>query len=40
MAGRIKLDELVTRRFALDQINEAFRAMEAGDVARGILELG
>lgn len=40
MEGRIKLDELVTRRFALDEINEAFRAMDAGEVARGILDLG
>lgn len=39
MEGRIKLDELITRRFALDEINEAFRAMEAGEVARGILQL-
>ena len=39
MAGRIKLDELVTRRFDLTDINEAFRAMEAGEVARGILDL-
>lgn len=37
MEGRIKLDELITRRFGLDEINEAFRAMEAGEVARGIL---
>ena len=39
MEKRIKLDELVTRRFALDEINEAFRAMDAGEVARGILDL-
>lgn len=39
MEGRIKLNELITRRFALDEINEAFRAMEAGEVARGILQL-
>jgi len=35
MEGRIKLDELITRRYALDEVNEAFRAMEAGEVARG-----
>jgi Zn-dependent alcohol dehydrogenase len=39
LAGRIKLDELITRRFGLDDINEAFRAMEVGEVARGILDL-
>lgn len=35
--GRIKLDELISRRFALDEINEAFAAMEAGEVARGVV---
>src|SRR5262249_56816378 len=39
MEGKIKLDELITRRFGLDEINEAFRAMEAGEVARGVLDL-
>lgn len=34
---RIKLDELISRRFALDEINEAFRMMEAGEVARGVI---
>jgi S-(hydroxymethyl)glutathione dehydrogenase / alcohol dehydrogenase len=37
MEGRIKLDELITRRYGLDDVNEAFRAMEAGEVARGVL---
>src|SRR5262249_29996191 len=39
MEGKIKLEELITRRFGLDEINEAFRAMEAGEVARGVLDL-
>ncbi|HUZ01509.1 MAG TPA: Zn-dependent alcohol dehydrogenase [Thermomicrobiaceae bacterium] len=34
---RLKLDELISRRFALDEINEAFAAMEAGEVARGVI---
>jgi len=37
MEGRIKLDELITRRYSLDEINDAFRAMEAGEVARSIV---
>jgi Zn-dependent alcohol dehydrogenase len=37
MEGRIKLDELITRRYGLDEVNEAFRAMEAGEVARSVL---
>jgi len=35
--GRLKLDEMVSRRGRLDDINEAFRAMKAGEVARSVL---
>jgi S-(hydroxymethyl)glutathione dehydrogenase/alcohol dehydrogenase len=37
MAGRLKLDELVTRTYPLEGINEAFAAMKAGEVARSIV---
>jgi Zn-dependent alcohol dehydrogenase len=36
-SGRIKLDELISRRFALDEINAAFAALAAGEVARGVV---
>jgi S-(hydroxymethyl)glutathione dehydrogenase / alcohol dehydrogenase len=35
--GRLLLDEMVTRRGRLGDINEAFRAMKAGEVARTVL---
>jgi len=35
--GRLLLDEMVTRRGRLEDINEAFRAMKAGEVARTVL---
>ena len=35
--GRLLLDEMVTRRGKLGDINEAFRAMKAGEVARTVL---
>jgi S-(hydroxymethyl)glutathione dehydrogenase/alcohol dehydrogenase len=35
--GRLKLDEMVSRRGKLDDVNEAFRAMKAGEVARTVL---
>jgi S-(hydroxymethyl)glutathione dehydrogenase/alcohol dehydrogenase len=35
--GRLQLDELVTRRGRLEDINEAFRAMQHGEVARTVL---
>lgn len=35
--GRLKLDEMITRRLKLEDVNEAFRAMKAGEVARQVL---
>jgi NDMA-dependent alcohol dehydrogenase len=37
MEGRLPLDRLVTRTFPLDEINEAFAAMNAGEVARAVI---
>ncbi len=37
MQGRLKLDEMVTRTGSLEDVNEAFRAMKAGEVARTVL---
>jgi Zn-dependent alcohol dehydrogenase len=37
LAGKLNLDDLVTRRFRLDEINEACRAMLDGEVARGLI---
>ncbi len=36
-SGALKLDELVTRRYQLDQINEAYADLLNGDLARGII---
>ena len=36
-AGSLKLDELISRTFALEQVNSAFEALSKGEVARGIL---
>jgi S-(hydroxymethyl)glutathione dehydrogenase / alcohol dehydrogenase len=36
-AGRLKLDELVTRRFKLAEVNDAFTALKQGEVARGVI---
>jgi S-(hydroxymethyl)glutathione dehydrogenase/alcohol dehydrogenase len=35
--GRLDLEALVTRRIALEELNDAFRAMQAGEVARSII---
>ncbi len=37
--GRLNLDDMVTRRGRLEDVNEAFRAMEAGEVTRTVLLL-
>jgi S-(hydroxymethyl)glutathione dehydrogenase/alcohol dehydrogenase len=35
--GKLKLDELISRRIGVDEVNDAFRAMEAGEVARSVI---
>ena len=37
LAGKLKIDELITNRYGLDEANEAFRALAAGEVARGLI---
>jgi NDMA-dependent alcohol dehydrogenase len=37
-AGKIKLDELITHTYTLDQINEAYADMLAGKNIRGVIE--
>jgi S-(hydroxymethyl)glutathione dehydrogenase/alcohol dehydrogenase len=36
-AGRIKLDELITGRYTLDQINEAIESSERGEALRNVI---
>ena len=36
-AGKLLLDELITRRYRLDQINEAYEALIKGEVARSLI---
>ncbi len=35
--GQLKLDELITRRYTLDEINEGYRAMRDGENIRGVI---
>ena len=37
MQGRLKLDELISRRIRLDQVNEAFAEMKGGEIARSVI---
>ena len=35
--GRLKIDELVSRTYTLDEINDGFAALRSGQVARGVV---
>lgn len=37
MSGRLKLDEMISERFALDEINVAIQKLRDGEVARGVI---
>jgi S-(hydroxymethyl)glutathione dehydrogenase/alcohol dehydrogenase len=37
MQGKLKLDELISRRIRLDQVNEAFEEMKRGEIARSVI---
>ena len=40
LQGRLKLDELVTRRLTLEDVNDAFTYMKEGSVARSVMMFG
>ncbi|MFN8525825.1 MAG: Zn-dependent alcohol dehydrogenase [Chloroflexota bacterium] len=37
LAGKLKIDELITRKFTINETNEAFQALAAGELARGLI---
>jgi S-(hydroxymethyl)glutathione dehydrogenase/alcohol dehydrogenase len=37
LAGKLKVQELISRRYTLDQINEGFERLGRGEVARGVI---
>lgn len=39
MSGRIELDEYVTVKMPLDDINDAFQKMHEGEVIRSVITL-
>jgi S-(hydroxymethyl)glutathione dehydrogenase/alcohol dehydrogenase len=38
MVGKLKLDELISRSYPLEAINDAFDALKKGEVARSIIK--
>lgn len=39
-AGQLKLDELITKTYSIEQINEGYRAMRDGENLRGVIVYG
>jgi S-(hydroxymethyl)glutathione dehydrogenase/alcohol dehydrogenase len=39
-AGKLDLEGMISRRMPLEDVNEAFRAMQAGEVIRSVLDIG
>jgi S-(hydroxymethyl)glutathione dehydrogenase/alcohol dehydrogenase len=37
MAGKLHLDDMISRRIKLDQVNDAFVEMKTGAVARSVI---
>ncbi len=37
LAGKLKLDEMVSRRIRLEEVNEAFAEMKRGEIARSVI---
>ena len=37
MSGKLKLDQMISRRIKLDQVNEAFVEMKTGSIARSVI---
>lgn len=37
MAGKLKLDELISRRIRLDEVNDGFAEMKTGELARSVI---
>jgi S-(hydroxymethyl)glutathione dehydrogenase/alcohol dehydrogenase len=39
-AGRLQLDEMITKRYRLDEINDAYADLTAGTLVRGVIDFG
>ncbi len=38
--GQLQLDEMITRRYHLDEINDAYDDLRNGEIIRGIIDFG
>jgi alcohol dehydrogenase len=38
--GQLQLDEMITRRYRLDDINDAYADLLNGEIVRGVIDFG
>jgi S-(hydroxymethyl)glutathione dehydrogenase/alcohol dehydrogenase len=36
-SGQLKLDELITRRYRLDEVNQGYQDLDDGKIIRGVI---
>ena len=39
-SGQLRLDEMVTKRYRLDEINDAYVDLKNGELIRGVIDFG
>lgn len=39
-SGQLRLDEMITKRYRLDDINDAYADLRAGEILRGVIDFG
>ena len=39
-SGQLLLDEMITKRYGLDEINDAYDDLVAGELIRGVIDFG
>jgi len=37
MSGKLKLDDMISRRIKLEDVNDAFSEMKSGQIARSVI---
>jgi S-(hydroxymethyl)glutathione dehydrogenase/alcohol dehydrogenase len=37
LAGKLKLDDMISRRIRLEEVNDAFEEMKTGQIARSVI---
>jgi S-(hydroxymethyl)glutathione dehydrogenase/alcohol dehydrogenase len=37
LSGRLKIDPMISRTYRLEEINDAYEALERGEVARSVI---